>query len=538
MMLDYKDIITKRYRLNMSGRAIAKTLGISKTGVNNFLKAFEQSPNISFPLPKDITNFGIAEAVYGRVPGSGERDESYVLPDFNDIHKQMESRNNMTLVYLWKRYEMKCVADSTKAYQYRQFCRLYYEWCERNNLVLHQTAVIGDRMEVDFAGKTFFLTDPESGENEEVVVFVAVLPYSQYTFAEGMTSTKEREWIKVNNHALEYFHGVPKIVVCDNCKQAVIANKDWVDPDLNRDYAEWAEHYDTAIQPAGVRKPRHKSSVECAVGIMEGSFFHIMEERRYFSLEQFNADLFLFLEEMNRRPLSNGHGESRWDRWNEEKEELLPLPSVQYQYTERTTAKVSNDFHIRFDNSYYSVDKAYLHKRVNVSATDDTVTIRSESGRLICQWPRATRKGQWQTDTNHLPDSFSSYSNWNGAYFIEKAMTFGPNTVEVIRNVLASRKYEVQTYRLCKGILSLSKTFGREALEESCRMAVECRRTTYTFIKNSISTVAVDIGATMEEKQDKKNRGAYAMPKAAMEIDTLLLRSQKLAGLREDEDDN
>ena len=40
------------------------------------------------------------------------------------------------------------------------------------------------------------------------------------------------------------------------------------------------------------------------------------------------------------------------------------------------------------------------------------------------------------------------------------------------------------------------------------------------------------------KKQDEKNRGAYAMPKTAMEIDTLLSRSQQLAGLKEDENDN
>ena len=199
-MLDYKDIITKRYRLNMSGRAIAKELGVSKSGVNSFLKAFEQSPNIDFPLPKDITNLGIAEAVYGKVPNEGERDESYTLPDFHDVHVQMEKKDNMTLVFLWKRYQMNCIADSLKAYQYRQYCKLYSDWCEKNNLVLHLTAVIGDKMEVDFAGKTFRLIDPETGESEVIVVFVAVLPYSQYTFAEGMTSTKEQEWIKVNNH--------------------------------------------------------------------------------------------------------------------------------------------------------------------------------------------------------------------------------------------------------------------------------------------------------------------------------------------------
>src|SRR5699024_3815845 len=57
-----------------------------------------------------------------------------------------------------------------------------------------------------------------------------------------MISTAEPQWIMVNNHALDYFGGVPTIVVCDNCKQAVTANKDWIDPDLNKDYAAWADH--------------------------------------------------------------------------------------------------------------------------------------------------------------------------------------------------------------------------------------------------------------------------------------------------------
>lgn len=57
-------------------------------------------------------------------------------------------------------------------------------------------------MEVDFAGKTFQMVDPLTGEVVEIVVFVAVLPYSQYIYAEGMVSTKEPQWIAVNNNAL------------------------------------------------------------------------------------------------------------------------------------------------------------------------------------------------------------------------------------------------------------------------------------------------------------------------------------------------
>ena len=84
-----------------------------------------------------------------------------------------------------------------------------------------------------------------TGEIIPIVVFVAVLPYSQYIYAEGMTSVAEPQWIEVNNNALQFFGGVTPLIVCDNCKQAVIANKDWIEPELKKEYAEWAKHNNT-----------------------------------------------------------------------------------------------------------------------------------------------------------------------------------------------------------------------------------------------------------------------------------------------------
>ena len=78
-------------------------------------------------------------------------------------------------------------------------------WREENYETLHFNAVIGEKMEVDFAGQTFSLVNRLTGEIRSIVVFVAVLPYSQYIYAEGMLSTKEPQWIEVNNHALRYF---------------------------------------------------------------------------------------------------------------------------------------------------------------------------------------------------------------------------------------------------------------------------------------------------------------------------------------------
>ena len=352
----------------MPGSEIARQTGFSKSGVNDFLRAFKKCEDLNYPLPAGITNYGIALKVYGSVPGSGGRNENIELPDYEEDAKLMATRKNMTLVFLWNRYKKKCEEEGARCYQYSQYCELYNKWCEENYETVHFDAIIAQKMEVDFAGQTFSMTDPLTGEIMAIVVFVAILPYSQYIYAEGMLSTKEPQWIEVNNHALDYFGGVPALVVCDNCKQAVIVNQDWIEPELNKDYADWADHYGTVILPAKVRKPKFKSSVENAVGILEKGFFHKLEERQYFSLEQFNKDLWKELEALNKEPFKKKE-HNRYYYWEEEQTELMPLPSMHYEYMERKTAKVSSDFHVRFDNAYYSVDKAFLHKKVSIEAS-------------------------------------------------------------------------------------------------------------------------------------------------------------------------
>ena len=310
----------------------------------------------------------------------------------------------------------------------------------------------------------------------------------------------------------------------------MIANKDWIQPELNQDYAEWAEHNHTVILPAKVRKPRFKSSVENAVGILEKGIFHDLEERRYFSLEQFNEDLWEKLDELNDAPFKKKeHCRSYY--WAEEKEELMPLPSTQYHYMERATAKVSSDFHVRFDNAYYSVDKAYLHKKVVIRATASVVKIFSLEGELIIEWPRATYRGEWKTDTSRLPKNYEDFSEWNSTYFIRKASTVGSNTTEVIKRILKSRKLEVQTYRLCVGVLGFTKKYSRPALEECCRRALTAERTTYTYIKNTIGAVAEELGAEgyNTDKNKKRNEGSYIMDSSYSDMEKLLNRSRTLA---------
>ena len=122
-------------------------------------------------------------------------------------------------------------------------------------------------------------------------------------------------------------------------------------------------------------------------------------------------------------------------------------------------------------------------------------------------------------------------SEWNAAFFTKKAMTVGPNTVKVIQAVLKSRQLEVQTYRLCLGIFNFTKKYSKLALEDCCKDAIESNHMTYTFIKNTIASVAEDIGTAGYNTKinDERNKGAFVMGSHAGDIDNLLSKSSKLA---------
>ena len=78
-MLDYKDIITKHFALNLSGMAIAESLQASPSGVNDFFRAFKACPTLDYPLPEEITNFGITEAIYRKTPALTGRDLKFIM---------------------------------------------------------------------------------------------------------------------------------------------------------------------------------------------------------------------------------------------------------------------------------------------------------------------------------------------------------------------------------------------------------------------------------------------------------------------------
>ena len=145
---------------------------------------------------------------------------------------------------------------------------------------------------------------------------------------------------------------------------------------------------------------------------------------------------------------------------------------------------------------------------------------------------------EWHTNPEHLPQNYRDFSEWNSTYFIRKASLVGVNTSELVKNILQSRKLEVQTYRLCMGVLGFTKTYSIEALEECCKRALADERPTYTYVKNTIGAVAEEFGSSgfNTDKNRKRNEDAYIMDSSYSDMNRLLNRSRALADKARKED--
>jgi transposase len=143
----------------------------------------------------------------------------------------------------------------------------------------------GEEAQVDFGtGAPVILPD---GKRKRPHLFRIVLSHSRKAYSEVVYRQTTEAYIRCIENAFWYFGGVPKTLVVDNLKAAVL-KADWFDPDLNPKIQAFAEHYGTVILPTKPRTPRHKGKIERQVGYAQSN---ALKGKTFTSLQAQNMHL-------------------------------------------------------------------------------------------------------------------------------------------------------------------------------------------------------------------------------------------------------
>lgn len=345
----------------------------------------------------------------------------------------------------------------------------------------------GDAMQVDWAGETILLQDPVTGEQSAAYLFVAVLPCSYYTYAEACDDMKTENWLNCHVHAFDYFGGVARLLIPDNCKTATLSNTRY-DVILNRSYQGLAEHYGTAIVPARVRKPRDKSSAEASVRFAETWIVAALRDRKFFSLRELNEAVAEKLAELNSRPFKQMAGCRRSAYLEEEKPYMLPLPASAYESAVWSVAKVANDYFVADGRNKYSVPYNLIGERVDIRVTKEVFYLGS---RVASHRRLQTRQRDPLVKREHMPPEHQKYLTYNADEFSRWAMSVGPMTEKVADHFLKSGKAAEQGYKACADLSKLEQRYGKQRLEAACGKALvystaPALRTIASILKNGL----------------------------------------------------
>ena len=190
-----REVLRLKYEAGLSDRAISGACQISNSTVGDYLRR-AKAAGVHWPLP-EMTE----EELYAKLfPVSAPvAENSRPLPDWAAVRQELRQKG-VTLRLIWTEY----VEQQPDGYQYSQYCEYYRRWKKAQLLPsMHQEHIGGERMQVDYAGLKIPYTNRDTGEIREASVFVAVLPASNYIYAEAQAHTCLHQQVQVGHPSQE-----------------------------------------------------------------------------------------------------------------------------------------------------------------------------------------------------------------------------------------------------------------------------------------------------------------------------------------------
>ncbi len=337
----------------------------------------------------------------------------------------------------------------------------------------------GEEAQVDYGkgARTLHST----GRYRKPRLFVMTLKYSRRSFRKVVWRSSKETWAKLHEQAFRYFGGCTQYVVLDNLKEGVI-KPDIYEPELNAVYAAMLDHYEVVADPARVRDPNRKGTVENAIQHTQDT---ALKGRTFESIERQNEWLM--------------HGEKRWaaqrihgrtkrqveEMFQEEKPYLKQLPLTSFRYFSQETRTVWDDGAIQVGKSYYSALPAPLYKKVIVRIYDteieiiDPVTMEVIRRHVKSKWP-----GSVQMEPGDRIFNPSRQTN----YLFAKAESIGPSTKKLCKLLFEEEGRTGQ--RRMQGIVNLVRHYEACYVEQAAIKAIKVDLRSYRSVRKLVKTLA------------------------------------------------
>lgn len=483
-----------------SQREIERVTGIDRKTIRAYQKRFSttappNSPGVATDCPAVATG-PVPQIPPPRPPTSAVVTASACEPHRAFIEVQLRLRRNAMAIYqdLVDRHGFIGAYNSVKRFvgklrhhEPEQFDRLAF--------------LPGEEMQVDY-GEGALTRVPGTDRFRKPRLFVATLRYSRRSFRRVVWRSSQQAWAELHEQAWRHFGGSCRYVVLDNLKEGVL-KPDLYEPQLNPVYAAALAHYGVVADPARVRDPNRKGSVEHAIGHTQAT---ALKGRRFESIDEQNA----FLEHWEAKwAASRIHGVERRQvraMFEEEKPHLQPLPLMGMQYFTEAQRTVCDDSCVRVDHSSYAARPASIGSKVLVRVFARRIEIRDlQTQALLRTHARAERPG-----TVVLPADERVFNpSRETRHILGQAKAIGADASRLCELMFAVEGRVGQ--RKLWGIVNLADRYPRRLVNSGCARALADGIYSYRHVKAATEKLVAEALAAIDHVDAQPIQGELAL---------------------------
>ena len=496
--------VIRLHRLGRSGRAIARQLRIGRNTVGAYLDAVSEAGLLegsADELPAVDVLRAVAEE---HVPSREPPQQVSTAETWREVISGLREKGaGPKAIHDWLRLHGQGYEGSLSSIK-RMCRRLDRERGPRaTDVAIPVDTAPGEIAQVDFAyvGKRY---DPARGVLRKSWLFVMTLGFSRRMYCDIVFDQKVETWLELHIAAFEFLGGVPRVIVPDNLKAAVVRAAFAVDDDaaIHRSYRELAQYYGFQIDPTPPRAPEKKGKVERSVRYVKGNFFATWDS---VDIDEDRRGLWRWNEEIADRREHGTTGRQPIELFEElERDALVALPTKRWERVVWKKATLHRDSHVQIDGAFYSAPWRFLHEALWVRCTPMVVAIHHGDEHL---WTHLrVPRGQRNTIDAHLPEHRRDLRHRSRAYWIERAKAIGREVEDLAGEIFGSDDVLLKL-RKVQAVVTHLESFPRKRACAAARHALHFGCTDYKSIKN-ILRKGIDLEPLAEERGRAWSKGS------------------------------
>ena len=498
--------LIRLHRLGESSRSIARQLRMSRDAIRAYRRALGSAGLLDGPAQVVPDLELVSQSLAAQLPSRPPPQQVSSVDAWSELIGEMYGRRaGPTAIFDRLRLEHPDFPGSLSAVK-----RLCARIRRQRGISPEEVAIPvetepGAVAQVDFTyvGKLY---DPEQAVLRKSWLFLMSLGHSRHMHCQIVFDQKVETWVRLHVEAFEHFGGVPRVIVPDNLKAAVVRAAFAVDDEavIQRTYRELARHYGFQVDPTPPRSPEKKGKVESNAKYVKRNF---LAPRELEDIVRARVELQIWLREIAGQRIHGTTGRRPLEVFEaEERAALLPLPSSRYEIVLWKRAQLHRDCHVQIDGGFYSAPWRMVGTDLWARCTKQSVTLYNGDERL---WVHSrVPRGRRSTIESHLPEGRRDLRHRSSAHWLERAKAIGPETLLLVEEVFASDDV-LSKLRAVQAIVTHLASFPSERAEAAAKRARHFGSRSYVALRN-ILRAGLDLEPLVQESRRWSKNSRFA----------------------------